>query len=71
MSSVEVRKAEDFENVRFTDLPQKRARWRPGSRNRRSSLVIFTHFGRIAELAAKNRLPTMQPQRVNSSKLAV
>ena len=56
--SLEVRKAEDFENV-FQAAKKERA----GAVLVTANPLIFTHFGRIAELAAKNRLPTIHSQR--------
>jgi putative ABC transport system substrate-binding protein len=56
--SLKVTKAGDFDNV-FQAAKKERA----GAMLVTANPLIFTHFGRIAELAAKNRLPTIHPQR--------
>jgi hypothetical protein len=56
--SLKVTKAGDFDNV-FEAAKKERA----GAMLVTANPLIFTHLGRIAELAAKNRLPTIHPQR--------
>jgi putative tryptophan/tyrosine transport system substrate-binding protein len=56
--SLEVRKADDFESV-F----QAARRDRVGAVLVTANPLIFTHFGQIARIALKNRLPTIHAQR--------
>ena len=53
-----VTKAGDFDTV-FQTAKKERA----GAMLVTANPLIFTHFGRIAELAAKSRRPTIHPQR--------
>jgi len=56
--SLEIRKADELENI-FQAAKKERA----GAVLVTANPMIFTHFGRIAQLAAKNRLPTIQAQK--------